>query len=100
MARLDPRAWRPAGAGGINLPTPSRRPVDDQHQLEFFPIIVTITALDPRAVLGASTRVRGIWKVEYPGERRPHLVYHDRHGWYCEEHGASCRAVARVREQS
>lgn len=70
-------------------------PADDQ--LEFFPIAVTITALDPRTVLGATTRVRGVWRVEYPGERRPHLVYHDRHGWYCEEHGPSCRSVTRVR---
>ena len=70
-------------------------PADDQ--LEFFPIAVTITPLDPREVLGASTRVRGVWKVEYPGERRPHLVYHDRHGWYCEEHGPGCRSVKRVR---
>lgn len=72
---------------------------DQQDQLEFFPIAVTITRLDARAVLGAATRVRGIWKVEYPGERRPHLVYHDRHGWYCEEHGPTCRAVARVRRK-
>ena len=73
--------------------------VDDipDDQLEFFPIAVTITPLDPREVLGASTRVRGVWKVEYPGERRPHLVYHDRHGWYCEEHGPGCRSVTRVR---
>ena len=72
-------------------------PVEDQ--LEFFPIAVTITRLDPRAVLGRSTRVQGVWRVEYPGERRPHLVYHDRHGWYCEEHGPECRAVTRVRRK-
>ena len=78
-------------------PSPSTAArVDDQ--LEFFPVIPTITELDPRAVLGASTRVTGVWRVEFPGERRAHLVYHDRHGWYCEEHGATCRAVARVRE--
>jgi hypothetical protein len=75
--------------------------VDDRsgEQLEFFPIAVTITPLDPRAVLGGATRVRSVWRVEYPGERRPHLVYHDRHGWYCEEHGKTCRAVARVRDE-
>ena len=71
--------------------------VDDQF--EFFPIAVTVTRLKARTVLGAATRVLGIWKVEYPGEKRPHLVYHDRHGWYCEDHGASCRAVARVRDK-
>lgn len=67
-----------------------------EDQLEFFPAQVSVTALDPRAVLGASTRVRGLWKVEWPGERRPHLVYHDRHGWYCEEHGPACPAVRRA----
>ena len=70
---------------------------DQPDQLEFFPIPVTVTRLRARAVLGAATRVQGIWKVEYPGERRPHLVYHDRHGWYCEEHGPGCRSVTRVR---
>lgn len=73
-------------------------PADDQQdQIELFPIAVTITRLKARTVLGAATRVRGVWKVEYPGERRAHLVYHDRHGWYCEEHGPTCRAVTRVR---
>ena len=69
-----------------------------EDQLEFFPVEVRVTAIDPRAVLGAATRVRGLWKVEWPGERRPHLVYHDRHGWYCEEHGAACPAVRRARD--
>jgi hypothetical protein len=27
---------------------------------------------------------------------RVHLVFHDRHGWYCE-HGRECPAVAAVR---
>ena len=62
-------------------------------QLEFFPIDVRVTALDPRAVLGPHTRVRGLWQVAWPGEARVHQVYHDRHGWYCEEHGPTCRAV-------
>lgn len=82
--------------GAARSSTPAAPRVDDQ--LEFFPINAAITALDPRAVLGASTRVTGIWRVEFAGERRPHLVYHDRHGWYCEEHGPTCRAVGRVRE--
>ena len=62
-------------------------------QLEFFPIDVRVTPLDPRAVLGRHTRVLGLWHVAWPGEARVHQVYHDRHGWYCEEHGPTCRAV-------
>jgi hypothetical protein len=29
----------------------------------------------------------------------PHLVFHDRHGWYCESHGPSCHAVTLAREE-
>jgi hypothetical protein len=90
-------AAMPAGREPGTRPCPSTPAVDDQ--LEFFAIDVTVTAIDPRDALGEGTRVRGLWKVAWPGERRPHLVYHDRHGWYCEEHGASCRAVAWVRAQ-
>lgn len=65
----------------------------DENQIEFFPVPVTVARLDARALLGASTRVKGVWRVQIPGEPRPHQVYHDRYGWYCEEHGKECRAV-------
>jgi len=29
----------------------------------------------------------------------PHLVFHDRHGWYCEAHGPSCHAVTLARDE-
>ncbi len=53
--------------------------------------------LDARAVAGARTRVRGVWLVRYERDPAPHRVFADRHGWYCEEHGAGCRAAAAAR---
>jgi hypothetical protein len=66
-------------------------------QLELFPEPVLIEALDTRKVSGARTRVRGVWRVRFGSEPRAHRVYHDRHGWYCDEHGAGCRAAHTVR---
>jgi hypothetical protein len=76
--------------------TARERPVDPP-QLELFPEPVLIEALDPRHVSGARTRVRGVWRVRFGSESRAHRVYHDRHGWYCDEHGAACRAAHTVR---
>jgi hypothetical protein len=73
------------------------------EQLALFPDAVDVRALDPRAVAGAGTRVRGVWLVRYAAERPgegdpgPHRVFADRHGWYCEAHGPRCRAVGAVR---
>lgn len=69
-----------------------------EAQGELFPIRVVVTRVDPRTVLGANTRVKALWHVRWPDDPRPHVVYHDRHGWYCEEHGPTCRAVARARD--
>jgi hypothetical protein len=29
----------------------------------------------------------------------PHLIFHDRHGWYCESHGPACHAVQSARDE-
>ena len=86
------------------MPRPARpvrtaareRPVEPP-QLELFPESVLIEALDARRVGGARTRVRGVWRVRFDSEPRAHRVYHDRHGWYCEDHGLACRAAHAVR---
>ena len=62
----------------------------ERTQLELFPTPLHVATLPPESV--AVTRVR------YGDERQAHRVFHDRHGWYCEEHGQGCRAVARVRD--
>jgi hypothetical protein len=66
-------------------------------QLVLFPEAVDVRRLDARAVAGARTRVRGVWQVRYERERAAHRVFADRHGWYCEEHGPTCRAAADAR---
>jgi len=66
-------------------------------QLALFPEAVDVHPLDPRAVAGARTRVRGVWLVRHESDPAPHRVFADRHGWYCEAHGPRCRAVAAAR---
>lgn len=60
-------------------------------QLELFR--PTITKLDPRAIVGARTTVRALYRVQYGIDGPVHLVFVDRHGIYCEEHGRTCAAV-------
>ena len=69
-------------------------------QFELFPERVLIEVLDAQRVGGARTRVRGVWRVHFGSEAKAHRVWHDRHGWYCEEHGPHCRAVPAVRPES
>lgn len=66
-------------------------------QTELFPQPLLVETLDPRAVGGARTRVVGVYLVRAHATAPPHRVFHDRHGWYCEEHGASCAFVAELR---
>jgi hypothetical protein len=74
-----------------------RRPDDSQTELFVAPVLVE--SLDPAAMLGAATRVHGLWRVRIGNESRTHLVFDDRHGRYCDEHGPACRAIAHVPRQ-
>jgi len=65
-------------------------------QFDLFPQHVSVRALDPKAVVGGDTRVKAIFTVKYEREANPHQVFHDRHGWYCAEHGKECPAVREV----
>lgn len=59
----------------------------------------TVRPLDPIALCGGATSVTHLLRVdETPAEGAPvvHLVFFDRHGWYCE-HGRECSAVAAAR---
>jgi len=67
-------------------------------QLDLFPVRPVIDRLDPRAVVGPRTSVQAIVRVRLRASAPPHLVFHDRHGWYCETHGATCAAVALARD--
>lgn len=60
---------------------------------------VKIKAMDPAQLCGPGTSVTRLFRVE---ERRDetrihHLVFFDRHGWYCE-HGKQCGAVKDVQK--
>jgi hypothetical protein len=92
MARSTSRSTRARPSAPATPPPPP--------QLEMFPESVLVEPLDPQRVSGARTRVRGVWRVRYETEPRAHRVWHDRHGWYCEEHGPHCRAVGAVRPES
>jgi len=48
---------------------------------------------------GKGTRVARVFRVEERSneKRVMHLVFLDRHGWYCE-HGSECPAVKDVRK--
>jgi hypothetical protein len=66
------------------------------------PVIrVTVRELDPQRKCGAGTSVQMLFRVDetVDGRASAHLVFFDRHGWYCE-HGRSCPAVAHARKQS
>jgi len=61
-----------------------------------------VRELDPLQKCGSGTSVERLYRVdEASGERhgttRPHLVFLDRHGWYCED-GRDCPAVAHARK--
>jgi len=78
-------------------PQPPRKLGD---QLEMFPRAVRVEALDPQTHVGATTRVQALHRVRFSDEARPHLVFRDRYGLYCEEHGKGCEAVRAVIEES
>lgn len=61
-----------------------------------------IRELDPLRICGGATSVVQLFRAdEVPAAstaakgRQIHLVFNDRHGWYCE-HGRSCHAVSAV----
>jgi hypothetical protein len=63
------------------------------------PSTFRVRALDPLAMCGAETSVRQLYRVDEAAEGvlRAHLVFFDRHGWYCE-HGRTCPAVVHARK--
>jgi hypothetical protein len=58
-----------------------------------------VKPLEPQAKCGAGTSVRYLFKVDLTvdGKTTAHLVFFDRHGWYCE-HGRNCPAVEHAKK--
>jgi hypothetical protein len=82
----------------------SKRAADDSallapSQLDLFPVRPVIEPLDARTVVGPRTAVEHLVRVRLRPNDAPHLVFHDRHGWYCEAHGPSCHAVTLARDE-
>jgi hypothetical protein len=64
------------------------------------PIVrVAVKPLDPLRKCGPNTSVQFLYRVdeEVDGRSTPHLVFFDRHGWYCE-HGRTCPAVGHAKK--
>jgi hypothetical protein len=61
--------------------------------------LMRIRELDPQAACGAGTTVMQLFRVDdlSSDAATTHLVFFDRHGWYCE-HGRECPAVEAVRK--
>ena len=65
--------------------------------------VLAIRELDPIRICGDRTSVTQLFRVDETivptgkaaSSRQVHLVFNDRHGWYCE-HGRSCHAVSAV----
>ena len=60
---------------------------------------VKVRAMDPIQLCGKGTSVTELYRVEETVDRKliHHLVFFDRHGWYCE-HGTQCSAVKDVQK--
>ena len=58
-----------------------------------------VRELDPVRKCGPDTSVEQLYRIDERtnGQVRTHLVFLDRHGWYCE-HGRDCPAVAAARK--
>ena len=63
------------------------------------PVHMAVRPLDPLRKCGPKTTVQFLYRVDeqVDGRNTPHLVFFDRHGWYCE-HGRSCPAVGHARK--
>lgn len=61
----------------------------------------TTARLDPIERCGSGTSVQRLYRVDETGNgpRRVHLVFFDRHGWYCE-HGRECAAVSHAMQHA
>jgi hypothetical protein len=64
-------------------------------------VTVAVRALDPLRKCGPNTTVQLLYRVDesVDGRRTAHLVFFDRHGWYCE-HGRTCPAVGHAKKHN
>jgi hypothetical protein len=60
---------------------------------------VVVKPLEPQEKCGTGTSVQLLFRVDETvnGRSTKHLVFFDRHGWYCE-HGRNCPAVGHAKK--
>ena len=64
------------------------------------PPVFHVLELDPQRKCGPATSVQQLYRVRETwanGAVHTHLVFFDRHGWYCE-HGRNCPAVPHAKK--
>jgi len=78
---------------------PARKGSSRRRQAPPAERVVRVRALDPIAKCGPDTSVVELYRVDerVDGRRHWHMVFLDRHGWYCE-HGRDCVAVKDARK--
>ena len=92
VARKAPKSTAAGRARRGRTGPPAKKPWK-WEQTDLFPEPVEVHELDPLQIAGPRSQVKGIWKVLIGHERAVHMVFADRHGRYCAEHGRECRAV-------
>jgi len=76
-----------------------RRNLNGRRKEKAGPRRIRIRPMDPVQLCGKGTSVTQLYRVEEELDRTTirHLVFFDRHGWYCE-HGKQCSAVSDVQK--
>lgn len=92
----------PSGARGVSQKRSNGRARHGKlarKQEAAAPPTYRVRELDPLTKCGNGTSVQKLFRVDerIDGVVRPHLVFFDRHGWYCD-HGRDCPAVSQARK--
>jgi hypothetical protein len=92
-------AKRPSKAGRLKLVRGKAKRTTAKSPVKTPVVRVAVKPLDPQQKCGAGTSVQLLYRVDetVDGRATHHLVFFDRHGWYCE-HGRTCPAVAHAKK--
>lgn len=95
---LETSAKRTGGAGRGKA-SKKKTPVRPPKPVRVPVVSYRIKELDPLQKCGSGTSVQSLYRVDesVDGALKFHLVFFDRHGWYCE-HGRNCPAVTHARK--
>jgi hypothetical protein len=91
------KAKKPARTG---IGSGKRKGIERVKEVPKAPTIsYRVRRLDPLEMCGRRTTVEHLYRVDevVDGAAHAHLVFFDRHGWYCE-HGPNCPAVVQARK--